>query len=218
MVMKAGVGVRKSGGATADMRQALVEAALALIDEAGGCRGVTLRAIAARAGCAHTNAYNYFPSLERLFWAALLEAQRRSVEAVGRRLAQVAPGTPEVLGTFVAAMLDFAQSHPGWYRLIWLEPIGEEPPPEAVPHLVRPRQRLTELVQPLLGPGVSLDEARRATDLLHSYLHGEICKLLSKRDLADQDRGEPHRIVENSLRLLHLLRAELAGATEKGEN
>lgn len=218
MVMEAGVGVRKSGGASADMRQALVEAALALIDEAGGCRGVTLRAIAARAGCAHTNVYNYFPSLERLFWAVLLEAQLRSVEMIGQRLAQAAPGTPEVLGAFVAAMLDFAQAHPGWYRLIWLEPIGEEVPPEAVPHLVRPRQRLTELIQPLLGPGVSRDEAWRATDLLHSYVHGEICKLLSKRDLADRDRGETRRIVENALRLLGLLRAESAGSTVKGES
>lgn len=35
-------------GKGAEARQALINAALELIDEAGGCRGVTLRAVAAR--------------------------------------------------------------------------------------------------------------------------------------------------------------------------
>ncbi len=210
--------MRRNGRAPTDMRRALIDAALALIDEAGGCRGVTLRAIAARAGCAHTNVYNYFPSLESLFWDALLEAQRRSGEAVGRQVAQAAPGTPAVLGAFVAAMIEFARTHPGWYRLIWLEPIGKPVPPGLLPRLSQPRQRLAELIQPLLGAGVSWDEARRVTDLLHSYVHGEICKLISERDAVDQDRGDALRTVENTLRLLRLLRTEVTGSVGKGES
>ncbi len=197
------------------MRQSLLDAALVLIDEAEGCRGVTLRAIAARAGCAHTNVYNYFPSLESLFWESLLEAQRRGMEFIRQRVAQTIPGSPEVLGSLVSARIDFALTHPGWYRLIWLEPLGDVPP-ELLPRLRGPRQEVSaEMIRPLLDAAVSRDEARRITDILHSYVHGEICKLIAKRDVADQKPVEPRRTVENALRLLRLLSAAYTRAREE---
>lgn len=197
-----------------DMRQALLDAALALIDEAGGCRGVTLRAIAARAGCAHTNVYNYFSNLESLFWESLLEAQRRGMEFIRQHVSQAVPGSPEVFRTLVSARIEFALTHPGWYRLVWLEPLGDVPP-ELVSRLRRPRKEVSaEMIGPLLGVGVSQDEARRITDILHSYVHGEICKLITQRDLADHEPADPRRIVENAFMLLRFLKAEIARTAE----
>lgn len=205
------VNLCENDGTRTDMRRSLSEAALALIDEAEGCRGVTLRAIAARAGCAHTNVYNYFSSLESLFWESLLEAQRRSMEFIGPHVAQAVPGSPEVFGALVSARIEFALTHPGWYRLIWLEPISKDVPPELVPRLRRPREEVSaQMIRPLLGAGVSQDEARRITDMLHSYVHGEICKLITRRNLADQEPATPRRIVENALLLLRLLTAALS--------
>ncbi|MEW5866503.1 MAG: TetR/AcrR family transcriptional regulator [Bacillota bacterium] len=211
------VNPREDDGTRTDMRRSLLEAALALIDEAEGCRGVTLRAIAARAGCAHTNVYNYFPSLERLFWESLLEAQRRGMEFIGQRVAQAVPGSPEVFRALVSARIEFALTHPGWYRLMWLEPLGDVPP-ELVPRLRRPREEVsTKMIGPLLGTEVRQDEARRITDILHSYVHGEICKLITQRDLADREPSDPRRIEENALMLLRLLGAEIARTTAVGK-
>lgn len=201
---------RKGDGTQAEMRRALVEAALALIDEAEGCRGVTLRAIAARAGCAHTNAYNYFPSLESLFWAALAEAQRRSMETIGRYMAGVNPGSPEVVSALVSAQFEFARTHSGWYRLLWFEPIGSGAPPGMVAALGRAREGVTEMLRPLLGAGMSDDEVRRITDLVHSYLHGELCKFVAGRNLEGRESGDPRRIADNALLLLQLLREHAA--------
>ncbi len=210
------INLREDDGTRTAMRQSLLEAALALIDEAEGCRGVTLRAIAAQAGCAHTNVYNYFPSLESLFWESLAEAQSRSMESIGKYMARALPGSPEVLGAVVSATIEFARTHPGWYRLIWLEPISKDMPPGLVPRLKRPREVLTEMIRPLLGAEASPDEARRVTDMLHSYVHGEICKLITRRDLADKEPAEPRRIVENAVMLLRLLKEDIPRTTEAG--
>lgn len=201
--------LREDGGIRTDMRQSLLEASLALIDEAEGCRGVTLRAIAARAGCAHTNVYNYYPSLESLFWESLFEAQRRSMDYIRQHVAQAAPESPKVFGLLVSARVEFARAHPGWYRLIWLEPISKDIPPEVASRLKRPRKEVTEMIRPLLGTGASEKEAKRVTDLLHSYVHGEICKLITRRDLADREPADPRRIVENALLLLQLLKTDI---------
>lgn len=197
-------------GKGGEARQALIDATLELIDQAGGCRGVTLRAVAVRAGFTHTNAYNYFAGLENLFWEALVEAVKRSVSWTGRYLKDVRADSPEVFGAFVTAQVEFAQAHPGWYRLMWLEPLEGEIPPELLPQLSRPRDMLTTLVQPLLGPGVTWEEARRTVDLLHAYVHGEICRLITRRTVVDFEPASSRLIRENALRLLKCLAEDLS--------
>ena len=58
---------RKSSGTSAEQ---IVDHALALIAEKGTSRDVNLREISRRVGCAHTNIYNYFASLQDLLRAA----------------------------------------------------------------------------------------------------------------------------------------------------
>jgi len=73
------------------------------------------------------------------------------------------------------------------------------------------------MIGPLLGTEVRQDEARRITDILHSYVHGEICKLITQRGLADREPSDPRRIEENALMLLRLLGAEIARTTAVGK-
>ena len=51
-------------------KELIVETALALINEEGSSSKVNLREIARRLGCAHTNIYNYYPSLDELLGRA----------------------------------------------------------------------------------------------------------------------------------------------------
>jgi len=106
----------------------LVENAVALIEESGGSKGVNLRMIAKRVGCAHTNVYNYFDSFEDLLWGAFLAILKRWVEFTRARVgAQV--DQPGLLRAFVQTQVAFAVEHPGWYRFVWLEKLPGQPPP-----------------------------------------------------------------------------------------
>lgn len=186
-------------------RTALIESALALVDESGGIRGVTLRAVANRAGCAHTNAYNYFPSLDKLFWEALAEAMKRNVELRDNLLTATVIGSQESFSALVAAQVQFAMAHPGWYRLIWLEPMNSAPPQELLARMVSSWTVAADVVRPLLGESIGEEELKRAIDIIHSYIHGEICNMISGRDAAIDSPRTKERVLANARFLLRLL-------------
>jgi len=67
-------------------RSALLRAAAALLDE-NGLDGVSLNAVALRAGITKSNVYRYFETREAIFLELLLEDEARWVERLERRLA-----------------------------------------------------------------------------------------------------------------------------------
>ena len=67
-------------------RAALLRAAAALLDE-HGLDGVSLNAVARRAGITKSNVYRYFETREAIFLELLLEDEARWVERLERRLA-----------------------------------------------------------------------------------------------------------------------------------
>lgn len=186
--------------------QRLVAATLDLIVRNGGCRGVNLRQIAARARCAHTNAYNYFDSLEELFWAALLQAlefQFAATERVLRTPAAAKAPLPALLANQVA----FAQKNPGIYRLFWLEPISGEPPPAVLQRLDEMRQIWVRHVADRLAALKSTTDPKWAAQIIHGYFHGEVCKLVGRHAFLPQSADDRERIVANTLALVDLVAA-----------
>ena len=183
----------------------LLNAAIAAIEEAGGCRGVNLRGIAQAAGCAHTNVYNYFSSYEALLWGALAEALERMSTFTQRRLDAVRE-PEEAVRAFVEAQIDFAVEHPGLYRLVWLEALAGAPPPAIRDRLAAMRIRWIQVMTGRPLRQLSAAVARRADDILHGYVHGEICKLICGRVLPAGTTAESRvRIVANVELLSELL-------------
>lgn len=185
-------------------RQRIVEATLALIVRNGGCRGVNLRQIGSRARCAHTNAYNYFASLEELFWAALLWALE--LQFADTEMALAAPESAEApLRTLLEGQVVYAEENPALYRLFWLEPLSGQPPPEVLQRLDAMRSLWVRcLGAHLASLGARVDPAW-AAQIVHGYFHGEVCKLVGRSAFVPSSPDNRQRIVANTLTLAALL-------------
>ncbi len=145
---------------------------LEMLDQGTAVREVNLRTVARRVGCAHTNAYNYFASLEELLWWSLREALEQMV-----RGADAGAGQPTGTADPLLRYIDFALEHPEWYRLVWLVPLNGPPPPEVLAYLPIPGQMLGEWLGGYLAErGAVPQEAdvQEGARILHRYIHGEL--------------------------------------------
>lgn len=162
---------------TSGGKDTFVEAVLEMLDEGVGLRDLNLRRIAARIGCAHTNAYNYFGSFEELLWWSLRGALERMTDGAGRSS-----------GDLIDVYVDFALDHPTWYRLIWVEPLAGPAPAEVERYLRVPAEVFAAwAARDLWRGGPAPSEPELATRVLHGYLHGELSAITSGRVRGDRD-------------------------------
>lgn len=101
------------------LRGEIVTAAALLLDETGSSGGVTLRAVARRAGISAPSIYRHFPDAQ----AILLAIAQDAFGQLGRRLTETAaagPDDPTARLVLVArAYLAFAEEHPSQYRVMF---------------------------------------------------------------------------------------------------
>jgi AcrR family transcriptional regulator len=188
------------------MAERLLDCTLDLIDERGSSRGVNLREIAKRAGCAHTNAYNYFYNLEELFWYALARLLKRMerymVEKVG-----IVYDSDQYFEKFILSQIDFAFEHPGWYRFIWLEHISGSPPRVVTRYWEKISADFVLVIFALSRKKLSQQQSECVAQIIRGYIHGEICSMLSgKMHQGERDRMQS-KIIENAQTLLKALSA-----------
>jgi AcrR family transcriptional regulator len=158
----------------------LAELTLSLIERTGGLRQVNLREVARLANCSHTNVYNYFGSFEDLLWATLDLAIERLVAHT--ESAMEGQTRPEgMFRVFIDSQVEFALSHPGCYRFIWLEGLSGTPPAQVAERIQRTSRLFAETVRNTVAPTAKPATVERAARIIHGYLHGEICKLICAR-------------------------------------
>lgn len=184
----------------------LIETTVALIDRQGGLQNVNLRKIAQLSGCTHTNVYNYFHNFEELLWTAferILDTWRAYIAE------QCAPdlAPEEAYADFIAHQVDFAMEHPGWYRFIWLDPFFETPPPHIFERFHFLRAAFLDLIMKASASQLTSEHAEQIEEILHSYCHGDLCKLISGRVSAPDWEQHKQRIILRCRELLKLLTA-----------
>jgi AcrR family transcriptional regulator len=179
-------------------KELIIATTLRLIEENGGIKDVNLRGIAKEIGCAHTNLYNYYNSFDEIIWEALGHILLKMIDYVDVRIASAA-NDEERFYSALEAILDFSLQHPGWYRLVWFELIGGEPSQQTAQILISPTEGLNNMVIKASGGMLTEEKANRVANILHSYLHGEICKWIS-------DRGPASSIEEISTKVLSTLK------------
>ncbi|WP_322097926.1 TetR/AcrR family transcriptional regulator [Nakamurella alba] len=151
-------------------RDALLEAAGALLDE-GGPDAVTLRAVGARAGVSRGAPYGHFRDKEDLLTAVAVEAW--TVVAVSlenlRGSADLSPR--ERLRQALLAMVDLGRHRPHLYARMFVIPAGD---PEAVVRAAgRSQDAFLEIVGDVLGSDmVGPADSRRYGALLLTGVHG----------------------------------------------
>lgn len=182
-------------------RELILETTLSLIDENRSIRDVSLRVIAKKVGCAHTNLYNYFGSLEEIFWETLGELLLIMIEFCGRGLDKEKEDEIRIFLVF-SNLIDFCMNHPGWYSFIWFENIGGKPSPRVVEILKKPGGKLTDLIQ--MANNISQERAKLIYDILHSYMHGELSKWINKRSFIN-NKEEIKKVILFKINYLYKL-------------
>lgn len=101
-----------------NLRAGLIEAALALLDEAG-VEAVTIRAVARRAGVTHAAPANHFRDRKALLTALATGIFAKLAGRIAAKLAAARGGRAARLQVFADAVTGFALAHPHRYRLLW---------------------------------------------------------------------------------------------------
>lgn len=166
-------------------KEVILETALKLIDEKCGSKYVTLRDIAKELGCAHTNLYNYYDSLDEIFWEAIAKVLIKELDYLSDALNSEAKNE-EKLNKCLACLVDFSMKYPGWFKLVWLDSINGQPSAEVNKILMKPGEGFIELIMET-SSSLSKDEAATVANILHSYLHGELCKWINARSFISNE-------------------------------
>ena len=170
-----------------DLRNALLAAALALVEE-DGLEGLSLRKVAARVGVSHAAPEHHFPTLRHLMNAMAIAGFELFTQSIAdERVA--APNTPDQqMRAAARGYLGYARAHPALFRLMftsnlldWSDPVLQEK--AGLGHM-----QLVEICVPAAEfMGLRTDEERRALEsLVWSQVHGQ-AHLMIDQKLPDAD-------------------------------
>ncbi|MBZ9607906.1 TetR/AcrR family transcriptional regulator [Clostridium estertheticum] len=185
-------------------KEIILENTLSLIDERHGRKDVTLRDIAKKTGCAHTNLYNYFNGLDDIFWESLGKVLIMMMDYADNGISSKT-NPKENFYLVLSNIIDFSMNHPGWYELIWLKSIGGTPSKEVIKILEMPSQGFTAGIMKSSNNKISEEKASLIGDILHSYLHGEVCKWIYNRTFIKDKEEIKIKILSNLKQLYELL-------------
>lgn len=181
------------------MDKLLIEKTLVLIDEHRGLRGVTLREITKEAGCKHTNVYNYFDSFEDLLWSSLAEVIKQNIEFTNQKMMEYRE-PEQLLIKFTEGQVEFAVEHPGLYHFMWLESLKGIPPAAVREVIQSPYSCFLDFVKNIAVDRTDM-EIQQIADIIHGYMHGEICKFISGRYFKKSEEDCCNYIVNNVIRI-----------------
>ncbi|MFG3531233.1 TetR/AcrR family transcriptional regulator [Streptomyces sp. NPDC047917] len=102
-----------------DLRAACLRAARELLEEDGSA-GLSLRAVARRAGVSATAPYRHFADRDALVSAVAAQGYRELAEHLAA--AHPSPATPEELAAVAVAYVRFALERPALFRVMFAEP------------------------------------------------------------------------------------------------
>jgi AcrR family transcriptional regulator len=106
-----------------DLRTALVDAAMKLLEESGET-DLSLRAVARRAGVSPAAPYRHYADREALVSAVAAVGYRELAERLAA--AHPSPSTPEQLASVAIAYVQFALERPALFRIMFTEPCDRD--------------------------------------------------------------------------------------------
>jgi AcrR family transcriptional regulator len=102
-----------------DLRAACLRAAMELLEE-DGASALSLRAVARRAGVAHSAPYRHYADRDALVSAVAAVGYRELAEYLAA--AHPSPSTPDELAAVAVAYVQFALQRPALFRVMFAEP------------------------------------------------------------------------------------------------
>ncbi|MFD3449902.1 TetR/AcrR family transcriptional regulator [Microbacteriaceae bacterium 4G12] len=184
-------------------KEIILEKTLALVDKRNGIRSVTLRDIAKEVGCTHTNLYNYFDSLDDIFWEALGKVLNMIMDYTTYGF-NAQNGSEKGVNLILANLIDFYMNHPGWYRLVWLDSLNGKPSVEVEAILHKPSIGFAELIRAEKGE-IMEEDAHTTGEIMMHYLNGEMCALINGRSFVNDREQVKQKLLFNLKNLYRLL-------------
>lgn len=178
-----------------NLKEAIIDEAFAAIEEKG-VENLSFRDIARRLGVTHQAPYKHFPSRDHILAAVIA----RCFEGFSKHLdaRPKAQSSAEDLHNMGLAYLDFAQTHPVKYRLMFNTPL---PPPQEHPEMMGKSNHAFKLLTDRLSsmelrdlPGDLETAERHDAIFIWSALHG-LASLLQSNVMDTLDMSEDARRV-----------------------
>ncbi|MCR3746292.1 transcriptional regulator, TetR family [Lentzea californiensis] len=110
---------RNRRGEGGKLRDEIIAAALALLDEGGDERAVTLRSVARRAGIAAPSIYPHFADQPSIMLAVVQQEMDALATVLREAVDNAGPDARARLFALCNAYLDFAKLHPQRYRIMF---------------------------------------------------------------------------------------------------
>ncbi|MBV7271490.1 TetR/AcrR family transcriptional regulator [Clostridium sp. PL3] len=165
-------------------KEQIIETALDLIKTNQDIRSINLREIARALGCAHTNIYNYYPSLVDLLWDLHVAIQESFIVDLSSRLEKVQESELK-LYCFFESVINVYLIHTGWFRLVWVDYIGTDRPES---NKIATQKNVDELVEILIDICFHLYQTKpdkekimRIFHNVHCYIVGELSNFINGR-------------------------------------
>lgn len=177
---------RNARGEGGQLREDILKAAIALIEKAGSCEGVSLRAVAKQAGIAAPSVYPHFADRDALLLAVLQKLFDELVELRTRAEDAAGDGAWERLRAGVFATVRFGLERPGHYKMLYEgRVISGLSDPKAVTFGRAIQIRVVALIKDILAatPGREAEDAERLSLLLWAATHGVISLQINKPTL-----------------------------------
>jgi AcrR family transcriptional regulator len=108
-----------------DLRRALVDATLAMVEETGP-RGFSLREVARRAGVSHAAPYRHFADRDALLAAVAEDGFQKLTQSI-RRAMDAAPDIVSAFRESGLAYIAFAEAHPAYYKIMFSDAVPIDP-------------------------------------------------------------------------------------------
>ncbi|MEV6714197.1 TetR/AcrR family transcriptional regulator [Lentzea sp. NPDC051208] len=110
---------RNRRGEGGKLREEIIAAALALLDEGGDERAVTLRSVARKAGIAAPSIYPHFADQPSIMLAVVQQEMDALATVLREAVDNAGPDARARLFALCNAYLDFAELHPQRYRIMF---------------------------------------------------------------------------------------------------
>lgn len=186
-------------------KEQIICTALDLLRDKQDLKDLNLREIARTLGCAHTNLYNYFPSYTELLWSAHAALQNVMMTMLEENLSSAATAERKlkcIFDTVVQIYLD----NTGWFRLSWLEYLGDERPEFDVVATSAAREQLNGYVmdiwEELSRSRTDGKKVRETVHIAHCYIIGEVSNYISGRRLIEDKAEFISCVVNQAIRIL----------------
>lgn len=168
-----------------DLRSALVKAAFALARKAGP-DGVTLRAVAARAGVSEAAPYHHFKDKRTL----LAAAAGVGFEKLDERVARAIEGAEEPIAAFAAEYVAFALDEPGAFRLMFGAHVAELDL-GAIPEIAVPGGRLKARCRAMAAASKAELDPEILFEMVWAQCHG-MAWLVVEKELHPEGAAAPN--------------------------